>query len=257
MCSTPGICTPSARRRTGIRHVTQAAEPRLAQREFAASPEEAFAAPEGVFFERWSIEQNASRLIYAQHNWETWRAVDFGFHWPACLWLQFTPHGQVVVVAELARREPFNWTTAEFADEIAKVDASLKLFEPPRGTFCDPAGKGVSPQTGESEFQTFALKGLAPIGEQSSRRDGCVRLMDAISDPELPLQVSQNCPWLIEALGSVSPDRHRPDLYDERSSYCHVLDALRYFCINQAVGQQEWISIDYDELPRPFPWLSV
>ena len=36
-----------------LRNVTEAAEPRLAHREFAATPEEAFAAPEGVFFERW------------------------------------------------------------------------------------------------------------------------------------------------------------------------------------------------------------
>ena len=148
-----------------VANVVEATEPRLAHRESAATPEEAFAAPEGVFFERFSIEQNASRLIRAQHNWPTWRAVDFGFHWPACLWVQFTPHGQVVVVAELARREPFNWTTVEFAAKIAEVDVSLNLFEPPRGTYCDPAGKGISPQTGESEFEVFRLKGLGPIGE--------------------------------------------------------------------------------------------
>ena len=159
------------------------------------------------------------------------------------------------MVAELARREPFNWTTAEFADKIAEIDAGLGLFEPPRGTFCDPAGKGVSPQTGESEFEVFRLKGLAPSGESSSIRDGCVRIMDAIADPELPLQVSKTCPWLIEALGSISPDRKRPDLYDEKSSYTHVLDALRYFCVNQAVGQQEWIDVDYDSLPQPNMWM--
>ena len=153
------MCTPQRQDDWYLRNVTQAAEPRLARREFAATPEEAFAAPEGVFFERFSIEQNASHLIRAQHNWETWRAVDFGFHWPVCLWLQFTPHGQVVVVAELAGREPFNWTTVEFAAKIAEVDASLGLFEPPRGTYCDPAGKGVSPQTGESEFEVFRLQG--------------------------------------------------------------------------------------------------
>ena len=145
-------------------NVEEAPEPRLARREYAASPEEAFASPEGVFFERWSTEQNASRLIRAQHNWETWRAVDFGFHWPACLWLQFTPHGQVVVVAELAGRAPSNWTTARFADEIAKVDAGLGLFEPPRGTFCDPAGKGVTAQTGETEFEVFRPEGPGAHG---------------------------------------------------------------------------------------------
>ena len=234
-----------------VANVVQATEPRLAHREFAASPEEAFAAPEGVYFERFTVAGNASRKIYAQHNWPTWRAVDFGFHWPACLWLQFTPHGQVVVVAELARREPFNWTTAEFAAKIAEIDASLGLFEPPRGTFCDPAGKQVQAQTGATEFEVFRLQGLAPRGEPSSIRDGSVRIMNAISDPDLPLQVSKTCPWLIEALSSIAPDRHRPDLYDEKSSYTHVLDALRYFYVNQATGQQQWLGVDYGSLPQP------
>lgn len=44
----------------------------------------------------------------------------------------------------------------------------------------------------------------------------------------------------------------RPDVYDEKSSYTHALDALRYFMVNQAVGQQEWPDINYD-FPSPFP----
>jgi hypothetical protein len=233
--------------------VEQAAEPRWTHREFAATPEEAFAAPQGVFFERWDAEINAPRVLRAVHNWETWRCVDFGFHWPACLWLQFTPAGRPVVVAELARREPFNWSTEEFADHILAIDASLGLVVPPRGTFCDPAGQGVQATTGESQFDIFKVKGLAPSAVKSSIRDGCVRVMDAIADPDLPLVVSQSCTWTVEALGAISPDRKRPDVYDETSSYTHVLDALRYFMVNQAVSRQVWPDIDYDALPSPFP----
>ena len=228
-------------------NVEEAPEPRLAHREFAATPEEAFASPEGVFFERWDAKVNSPGAIAAVHNWQTWRCADFGFHWPAALWVQISPKGQFFVVAELARREPFNWTTEEFADEIIKIDNSLGLFEPPRGTFCDPAGRGVEAQTGESEIDVFKLKGLAPISEPSSIRDGCVRIMDAIADPDLPLLVSRSCTWTAEALGRISPDKHRPDVYDEKSSYTHVLDALRYFMVNQAVGQQEWPDINYGD----------
>ena len=80
-------------------------------------------------------------------------------------------------------------------------------------------------QTGESEFEVFKLKGLAPVGIHSSIRDGCVRIMDAIADPDLPLLVSRSLTWVMEALGAVSPDRKRPDVYDESSTYSHVLDA--------------------------------
>jgi hypothetical protein len=234
-------------------NVLEAAEPRLARREFAATPEEAFAAPQGVFFERWDAEINAPHVLSAVHNWETWRCVDFGFHWPACLWVQFSPAGRPVVVAELARREPYNWTTEEFADHILAIDASLNLVMPPRGTYCDPAGANVTATTGESEFDIFKVKGLAPSAVKSSIRDGCVRLMDSIGDPDLPLVVSQSCTWTVEALGAISPDRKRPDVYDETSSYTHVLDALRYFMVNQAVSRQVWPDINYHELTSPFP----
>ena len=80
-------------------NVEQATEPRLARREFAATPEEAFAAPEGIFFERWDPARNARLLLRPALNWETWRAVDFGFHWPACLWIQVSPKGQPLVIS--------------------------------------------------------------------------------------------------------------------------------------------------------------
>jgi hypothetical protein len=230
--------------------VEHAAEPRLAHREYAATPEEAFAAPEGMFFERFDAERNAPRIMPPQHNWETWRAVDFGFHWPACLWIQISPAGQPIVIAELARRETFNWTTAEFADRILKMDGLLGLFEVPRGTYCDPAGKGVQSQTGDSEFRTFQIKGLTPIACTSSRHDGCVRIMNALADPNLPLVVSKSCKWLIEGLGAVSPDKGHPDVYDEKSDYRHALDALRYFFVNRPVGGSvDWVPGNYDALP--------
>jgi hypothetical protein len=233
------------------KNVTESPEPRLALREYAATPEQAFAAPEGIYFERWDPKRNAPYLLRPALNWETRRAVDFGFHNPACLWVQISPKGQFCVVSELAQREPFNWTTEEFAEAILERDRELHLAVPISGTFCDPAGKSVEATTGISEFDLFASKGLAPSGEVSSVRDGCVRLMDNIADPTLPLLVNRSCEWLVEALGSVPPDRNHPDVYDRSTPYAHVLDALRYFMINQSAGEYAYIPIDYDEFPTP------
>jgi hypothetical protein len=158
--------------------------------------------------------------------------------------------GQPIVIAELARRQPFDWTTEVFAERILKMDGLLGLFEVPRGTYCDPAGMGVQSQTGESEFKKLRQKGLVPISRSSSVRDGCVRIMDSLADPELPLLVSKSCKWLIECLGAVSPDKSHPDVYDEKSDYDHALDALRYFFVNRPVGGNvDWVSGDYDSLP--------
>jgi hypothetical protein len=70
--------------------------------------------------------------------------------------------------------------------------------------------------------------------------------MSHLADPVLPLVVSRDCPWLIEALSSVKPDKHRPDLYDEQSEYTHALDALRYWAVNHVTA----VDYGHDE-PEP------
>lgn len=224
-------------------NVTEAPEPRLSRREHAASPADAFASPAGVFFERWS-ERNVTTQR-AVSNWRTVRAVDFGRRHPACLWVQTSPAGQSVVVAEFApaqRDSSAAMRTEEFADNIRRIDAELGLAPLPSVTYCDPAGKAATAQTGESEFDVFSQLGLSPIGTPSGIRDGCVCMFNLIADPELPLLVSDNCPWLTEAIATVRPDKARPDLYDqsESSPYQHVLDALRYWTVNTRLVASGW-----------------
>ena len=47
-------------------HVEAAIEPRLARREYAATPDDAFAAPEGIFFERFSRERNVAEITIVE-----------------------------------------------------------------------------------------------------------------------------------------------------------------------------------------------
>ena len=218
------------------REVLGSVEPRKARREYAATPDDAFAAPEGVFFERWdplrNIAKPEDRLPVL--NWQTERAVDFGYRRPACLWIQTSPAGQPFVVGELV---PENLTTEQFVAAIRATDAALGIH-PGRlvTTYCDPAGRGVQSQTSETEFDIFARAGLGPVCKPSGIRDGCLRIMSHLADPVLPLVVSRSCPWTLEALASVRPDKHRPDLYDETSDYTHALDALRYWAVNHVVA---------------------
>jgi hypothetical protein len=220
-------------------NVEAAIEPRLAKREYAACPEDAFAAPEGIFFERFLRERNVKEFSVIE-NWSIVRALDFGYHFPACVWVQTSPAGQPFVVAELLGHD---MTTDEFATAILEREATFGLAVECEDTYGDPAGRGVSPQTAESEVEVFNRRGIWVSSTPSSVRDGCVRLMNLLADPKLPLVISTACPWTIEALASVGPDRHKPDIYDERSPYTHVLDALRYWTINRAEPMEpysEW-----------------
>ena len=207
--------------------VLEAVEPRLAKREFPSQVSEAFAAPSGIFFERLDSAVNIA-TVQIVPTWRTVRAVDFGWHHGAALWIATAPSGQPYVVSELLVHRA---TTAEFAQAILERDRALGVR--PHVTYCDPAGKGVAVQTAESEFEIFRRAGLNPRGRSSGVRDGVLRIMAALADPDLPLVISrEGCPWLIEALSNVRPDRHRPDLPDESSDYAHVIDSLRYALVN-------------------------
>jgi hypothetical protein len=228
------------------REVLGAVEPRKARREYAATPDDAFAAPEGVFFERFDSLRNVAKADDALPvlNWQTERAVDFGYRNPACLWIQTSPQGQPFVVGELV---PENLTTEQFVAAIRATEAGLGIHAGRLlTTYCDPAGRGVQSQTSETEFDIFARSGLGPVCKPSGIRDGCLRIMSHLADPVLPLVVSRDCPWLIEALSSVKPDKHRPDLYDEQSEYTHALDALRYWAVNHVTA----VDYGHDE-PEP------
>jgi len=183
------------------RNVLAAVEPRLARREYAATPEEAFAAPEGVFFERFSRERNVAKIAIV-NNWETYRCIDFGYRSPACAWLQRSPMGQYFLVAELV---PHNLTTEEFAAAILDKEKGFQLVAKPRATYVDPAGNSVNSHTSETEVKILRRHGISCRSKSSGVREGCVLLMDALADPKLPLVVASCCHWTIEAFASVPP----------------------------------------------------
>lgn len=212
-------------------NVTDAPSPSLAKREYASKPEDAFLSPAGIFFERFDSTRNVADVAIVP-AWQTFRCVDFGFRSPACAWAQQAPSGQLFIVAELV---PHNKTTTEFANLIVRTDTDLGVK--PRLTYVDPAGRAANVQTAESEVDLFRRSGLSPVSKGSSIRDGCVRLMDLLADPAIPLVISKACPWIIAGFSTIRPDKHSPEVYDESSDYTHILDALRYLVVNRAVRQ--------------------
>lgn len=126
-------------------------------------------------------------------------------------------------------------------------EASYGLVVPVTASYCDPAGKAVSVQTAESEFEVFQREGLIPLGRSSAVRDGCVRVMDALADEALPLLVAARCTGLIRALSQVKPKRSQPETYDTAHElFSHPLDALRYLLVNLPQMMTDWTP------PEPF-----
>ena len=232
-------------------NVEEAADPDSARREHARTAADAFRSPEGAFFKRFRSECHVQEIEIV-HNWQTWRAIDFGFRHSACLWAQRSPAGQLFIVDELL---PCDTATPEFVAQIKAKEATFGLVESPLVSYCDPAGKGTNTQTGESEFDLFARAGLRPSGVSSSVRDGCVRIMNALADEAQPLVVAERCVALIRALSQVKPHRSSHEIYDtDHEIFSHPLDALRYLLVNLPQPAAEWHQPDYSGQAMPRIW---
>jgi hypothetical protein len=223
-------------------NVTEAADPESARREHARCPADAFRSPQGAYFKRFGAERHVTAVAIVE-NWQTWRAIDFGYRHPACLWAQRSPAGQLLIVDELLL---CNTTTPEFAAQIKAREQSFGLAVPVIASYCDPAGKAANVQTAESEYAVFTRAGLRPSGKSSSVRDGCVRIMDLLADEAQPLAVAERCVGLIRALSQVKPHRSSPEIYDtDHEIFSHPLDALRYLLVNLPQPAAEWQPPEY------------
>jgi hypothetical protein len=229
-------------------NVEEAADPDSARREHARSPLDAFRSPEGAYFKRFSFERHVKDIKIVD-NWQTFRAIDFGYRHPACLWAQRSPDGQLFIVDELLLD---NTPTPEFAAQIKAREETYGLVEEPLASYCDPAGKATNTQTAEPEFGVFKRAGLLPKGKSSGVRDGCVLIMNLLADEAQPLVVAKRCQGLIRALSQVKPASGSPERYDtDHEIFSHPLDALRYLLINLPPTFSNWVSPNYDDLPTP------
>jgi len=227
-------------------HIDEAPEPRLAKREWAECPEDAFSAPEGVYFEKFDPRRNVQEFEYAP-LWQNYIGVDFGWQNAAVVFAQLSPTGQIFVYDE--------WTPQllKTSEQALGVDARLRMREALlTDGYCDPAGRGTNAQTAESEVEVFAQQGLLLTSMPSGIRDGCVLLMERIADDDgRQLVIHPRCTALIKALAKSKPHKTHPDCYDyDHPSFSHVLDALRYLVVNlnSAAGHFEGVVPDDNPL---------
>ena len=133
-------------------NVEEAADPESARREHARCPEDAFRSPEGAYFKRFRASATSPMSIVP--NWPTWRAIDFGYRHPACLWAQRSPAGQLFIVDELL---PQNATTPEFVAKIKDARAELRPGRAGERQLLRPGRQG-----GQRADRRVGVRGLRP-----------------------------------------------------------------------------------------------
>ena len=170
----------------------------------------------------------------------TWRAIDWGWNNFVCLWIQLDEYGRALVVDEYCTADT---TTADNAREIKRRNGDLRI----EATYCDPAGKGRSDQTGRSNVDVFEAAGVPCTYTTSSwARDvhngiNVVRSYLASAEGRPRLLVSGACRQLIGAFEAYRTRQVNGQYIDEpvKPQACdHPMDALRYFFVNRFSPQR-------------------
>jgi hypothetical protein len=157
---------------------------------------------------------------------DIWRGWDFGYHHPACIWLQVGDDDRLHILAELLGNEII---LQDFANDVKAL--SKKLFH--GWEFKDAGDPAVRARSDKNERTSADILRFNDIRIQSRPmqiKDG-INLIRSLcvlrADEEVKMKVNENCNMLIEGfLGGYQRNEEDEPIKD--NYYEHLFDALRY-----------------------------
>jgi hypothetical protein len=184
------------------------------------------------------------------------RGWDFGFHHPACCWVQVAPTGHVVVLHELMGKD---LDLRAFGQQV--IATSDRLY--PYADFvdyCDAAGSQVNdrgPSATDILRREFKLH---PRFRRMGIHESIERLrylLGRLTNGRPLLQFDRSCVLLIDAFGGgyIMEEHPQPgkELPKKDNYYDHLVDALRY-CV---VGHVGTAVSPYAGKPFPSGWRAT
>jgi hypothetical protein len=191
-------------------------------------------------FPGFHFDTHVKKIKYNPHQ-TIWRGWDFGYHHPACVWVQMDEDGKLNILHELLGEEIL---VNDFAAEVKRL--SRTLF--PAMEFKDagdPAGQATTDKSKRSTIDILRSLGFRVNMRKRNVADGINVLRGLLvpqgKDEKIRLHIDPCCEILVDGFlgGYVRDDEDQPikDGY-----YEHLFDALRYF-----------INVNYD--PKSYkPW---
>jgi hypothetical protein len=165
------------------------------------------------------------------------RSWDFGYHCPACLFLQIDADGRVLVLHEVVG-------SADLLTDFAKrvQEAGRERF--PRAEFediCDPAGSQKSDKSTRTSIEILNTLGIYPYFDRSGILDGIELIRLKLAPVEMPdefgqislggpgLLIDRRCLHLIAAFeGGYRYAKPEAEMPHQEHPYEDVMDCLRY-----------------------------
>ncbi len=161
------------------------------------------------------------------------RSWDFGYHCPACVFIQLDAGDRVQVLAEIVGRQEL---LIDFARRVKTFSQSrFEGFE--FEDVCDPAGTQRSDKHDQTSIEILNSLGIYPFYQRSPILRGIelIRMKLAERNGDLPgLRVNRDCTRLIDAFEGgyryASTDHELPI---EEHPYEDVMDCLRYAILHK------------------------
>lgn len=164
------------------------------------------------------------------------RVWDFGYHFPACLWMQADETGRIHVLHELVGEEE---ATEAFAKRVLAITADRFAHPTQVVDWCDIAGKQKNSSAPLTDIETLESLGLrpntqrVPLAESISRVRHLLmqrrRLYPGNAVTPALLVDADTCPTLVSALeGGYRWRANNPEVLHEEHPFEDVADCLRY-----------------------------
>lgn len=177
--------------------------------------------------------------LTVNHNACVYRAIDWGFNYFACLWLQEDKNGAVYVLKE------YKGEGKSLPVNIAAIKEKEQPFSNLiRESYVDPAGTGANDQTGKNNIQVMRDAGIHCEYTTSRKWRSVVNGINLVRNFLAPasgkarLYISDKCPWLINSFHSYAWRKTSHVYLDEpekNTPWEHPMDALRYYFVNRHV----------------------
>lgn len=175
-------------------------------------------------------DANKGNLAYIPEK-RVIRSWDFGYHCPACLFIQLDSDDCLLVLREVVGQEDLLVDFAGRVLEISNACFPEAVFE----DICDPAGAQRSDKSTRTSIEILNSLGVYPSYHRSAIQDGIELIRMKISahvNSKPGLLVDSACTRLVEAMeGGYRYSSETSELPFEEHPFEDVVDCLRYAVI--------------------------
>lgn len=156
------------------------------------------------------------------------RSWDFGYHCPACVFIQLDSEDRLLVLHEEVGQESLLLDFARHVQTVCDARFPGAVFE----DICDPAGAQRSDKSTKTSIEILNSLGIYPDYQRNGIQDGIelIRMKLSARIQDRPgLLVDKRCSKLIEAFeGGYRYTSEQSELPFQEHPYEDVMDCLRY-----------------------------